>query len=259
MSKKAIQIDSVHSAWQRVTPIASSLGVSADGNIRGHDSVNEDGHQTSKYSVVEEVWHTLTHGLGAMLGVIALVFMVAKASMSDHPDTVFAVSVFGAGMITMFMASTLYHGSFRSRFQPFFRMLDHSAIYIMIAGSYTPFALVILPPETGYPLMVIVWTVAALGVGFKAVMYILKRQNQLEWISLTTYLGLGWAAVVVVSALYELLPGSGFGWLVAGGLCYTLGAVIYAIERIPFGHTIWHVMVMAGASCHFVSVYAYVV
>lgn len=210
------------------------------------------------YTKGEEIWHAAIHGLAALASVVALIFLAAKAA--SHPDhlATLGAGLFGGGMVVLFTCSTLYHGAFESSFQPFFKMLDHSAIYIMIATGYAPFALILLPKEDGIPITIIVGVVALLGTLFKLMMYMLKRQHQFRWVSLILYLAMGWGAALLAKPLYNAMPAMGFYMLVAGGLCYTLGAGFYARKSMKYSHAIWHFMVFAGAACHFVSVYWFV-
>lgn len=210
------------------------------------------------YTRGEEIWHSVLHGVGAMLAIAAIIVMSVKAVAHSNDLAVIACGVFGAGMIIMFVTSTIYHSAYGSPFQPFLKMLDHSAIYIMIATGYAPFALLVLPEETGKPIIIGSIIVAILGVVFKITVFILGRQHQYKWVSLSIYLLMGWAAVLVIKPLYELLSPAGFYWLLAGGLCYTVGAGFYAAKSMKYSHAIWHFFVVAGAACHFSSVYWYV-
>ncbi len=210
------------------------------------------------YSVAEEVTHTLTHGLGAILSIVALVFVVTKASDTGH-KAISAAAIYAGCMIVLYVCSTLYHGAYKSTFQPFFETLDHAAIYLMIAGSYTPFALLILPPGKGLAVMIAVWTIAALGVTLKFVAhYADGNHEKFDKISLFGYLGMGWIGLFFIGDLWIGLPTSGFIWLVAGGLCFTVGAAFYAWKQLKYGHAVWHGFVLAGSGCHFVTVYGFV-
>ncbi len=211
-----------------------------------------------EYSIGEEILHVLSHGAGVLFSIVALVLLGAKAAGSSHPDALLAAGLFGFGMILMFMTSTLYHAAYKSPFQPFLKMLDHAAIYLMIAGSYSPYALLILAPDVGMMLLISMWSVAAFGVAFKIVMFLVDKQHQFKWLSLSIYLAMGWGGVVVMKWLYELLPGAGFFWLAASGICYTIGAFIYAAKSIKYTHAIWHVMVVVASGFAFISIYGYV-
>ncbi len=210
------------------------------------------------YSVREEFWHAVTHGFGIVFGIGAFVFLLMKV-MGQDSVSVFAVSLYAACMILMYSCSTLYHSMFKSKLQPFFKMLDHSAIYFKIAGSYTPFALITLPPTTGFWVMVGVWGAALSGTAFKLIAYIRKSGKKMSYVSLATYLAMSWAGVLMVPPLADVLPTTAINWLIAGGLCYTLGAVFYAIKSVAYFHVVWHVFVLAGSICHFIAIYFYVI
>ena len=211
----------------------------------------------SGYSLREEILHILTHGIAAVLAIVGLVFLVIKAA-GDGPVPVVAVSLYAGCMIAMYLASTLYHSSFKSRFQPFFKMLDHAAIYFKIAGTYTPIALITLPQTTGLWIMLGVWSAAVVGTVLKVKAFLRKTAKRFSLMSLLVYLAMGWAGVLVIDELWVRLPAAGFQWLLAGGLCFTIGAVFYALKSMPYSHAIWHVFVVAGSVSHFVAIYGYV-
>ena len=210
------------------------------------------------YSAAEEITHAVTHGLGAVLSVVALIFVVLKASDISH-KAVAAAAVYAGCMILLYVCSTIYHGAYKSSFQPFFETLDHAAIYLMIAGTYTPFALLTLPPGKGLAILIAVWAIAAIGVTLKFVAHFLAdTHEQFDRLSLAGYLAMGWLGLFVIRDLWTGLTVPGFVWLIAGGLCFTAGAAFYAWKRLKFGHAVWHGFVLAGSSCHFVTVYGFV-
>ena len=209
------------------------------------------------YSVREEVLHATTHGIGAVLAVVAAVFLLLKASGQGNMALV-AVSIYAVSMMLMFLSSTLYHAAFNSPLQPFFKMLDHSSIYFKIAGSYTPFALISLPAGTGLWVAAGAWAAALAGTMFKLVTYLRKTGGRYKGVSLAFYLIMGWAGVLMISPLATALAGAGIYWVIAGGIFYTVGAIFYAIKSVAYFHAVWHVFVMAGSACHFVAIYCYV-
>jgi hemolysin III len=211
-----------------------------------------------EYSAREEFLHALTHGIGAFLSLFAILFLVLKAG-SDGAAAMFAVGLYGVTMLIMFGASTLYHAFPASRHAPLLKMLDHSAIYFKIAGTYTPFALITLPTLAGAWTMAGIWGAAFFGTGFKIAAYVRKTGKSFSPVSLATYLVMGWASVFIIQELVERLEPLAMTWLIAGGLCYTVGAIFYALKKIPYTHTIWHLFVMAGAACHFVVIYYFVI
>nr|WP_183816646.1 hemolysin III family protein [Parvularcula dongshanensis] len=206
----------------------------------------------------EEAWHAATHGIGVPLGVVALVFLVLKAVQNGSAAEVTAVSIYGGSVVLLYLASTVYHAAFGSAFQPFLGALDHAAIYLKIAGSYTPFAVITLPTGPGVAILIAVWTVAIVGVTLKIVCHFASRLDNWDWLSLAAYVGMGWIGIFVMGWLYENLPLAGFLWLIAGGLCFSVGAVFYAWKAPRYTHAIWHVFVLAGSACHFVSIYGFV-
>jgi len=214
--------------------------------------------QIRNYSPSEEVWHAVTHGIGAVLAAVALVFLILKAADVGGVSAMVAAALYGGFMLVMYVCSTLYHSFFKSRLQPFFKFLDHSAIYFKIAGAYTPFALITLPTTVGIWVMVGAWGAAVLGAGLKFKAYLNKSGKKFSPVSLILYLAMGWAGVLMIGELIDRLPGAAIWWLIAGGICYTVGAIFYALKRVPYTHAVWHVFVMAGSACHFVTIYVYV-
>ncbi len=207
---------------------------------------------------LEEVVHAASHGLGIILAVVALIVLVAKAAIMGGTKEVIAVSVFAVSALILYACSTLYHGAFKSRFQPFLETIDHSAIYVKIAGSYTPFALLTLSPASGTTILVLVWLLAIAGISLKFMARYLSDRRKYDWISLAGYLAMGWMGIFVAGELWSRLPASGFAWMVAGGLCFTVGAAFYAWKSRSFTHAIFHMFVLAGSICHFVAIYGYV-
>jgi len=214
---------------------------------------------TRDYSLAEEVTHAVTHGVGALLAVAALVVLVMKAAHTGGAQEIVAVSLYAGFTIVMYLASTLYHSLFKTKARGFFKLLDHSAIYFKIAGTYTPFALITLPTTVGVWVMIGAWGAAVLGAALKARAFVRKAAKKFSPLSLGLYLAMGWAGVLMLGELRDRLPGAAIWWVVAGGLCYTVGAVFYALKRIPYTHAVWHVFVLAGSACHFIAIYEYVV
>ena len=212
----------------------------------------------SDYSDHEEIIHSISHGIGAVLAVVALIVLIMRAIETGGAKEIVAVSLYGASMILLYVCSTIYHGAFRSRFHRFWEMVDHAAIYVKIAGSYTPFALLILTPKLGTTILIAVWSLALLGITFKILTHFLSDMRKYDFLSLAGYLGMGWLAVFFMGDLYRNLPQAGFWWLAAGGAMFTIGAVFYAMKKLKYSHAIFHGFVLAGSACHFVSVYGYV-
>jgi hemolysin III len=193
-----------------------------------------------------ERFNGLTHLAGSALAVAGAVTLVASAARAGDPWRIVAVSIFGLMLVLLYAVSTLYH-SVRGRAKRVFRKLDHCAIYLLIAGTYTPFALVSLRGAWGWSLFGVVWGAAALGVAAK----LFNRLRHPYW-STGLYVAMGWVAVVAIVPLVERVSGAGLAWLVAGGMAYTLGAVVFLFDnRIRYAHFVWHLFVIAGSACHF--------
>ncbi|RFB05200.1 PAQR family membrane homeostasis protein TrhA [Parvularcula marina] len=211
------------------------------------------------HTALEEVLHAVTHGVGIILAIIALVFLILKAvAVGSGAAGITAVSIYGGCAIFLYIASTVYHACFKLSVQPFLEVIDHAAIYLKIAGSYTPFALITLPDMTGKVILAVVWSVAAIGVAMKFVVHFFAGLKKYDWLSLASYIGMGWIAIFIVHQLIQNMALSGFIWLVAGGLCFTVGAVFYAWKSRAFTHTIFHCFVLAGSICHFIAIYGFV-
>lgn len=210
----------------------------------------------ANYTVGEEIANAVTHGVAALFSVAGLAVLVAFAVVySGSPKVVTAVSVFGASMIFLYTASTLYHAIPNVRAKKVLQVIDHSMIYVLIAGSYTPFCLITLKGVTGIVLCVVVWLIAVLGISLQSVL--LKKS---DWINCILYLIMGWLALFVIDPLTEELQTPGLWLLVAGGIAYSVGVIFYVSdERIRYAHTIWHVFVFAGTCLQFFSVLLYVI
>ncbi len=209
----------------------------------------------AQYTVGEEIANAVTHGVAALLSIAGLAVLVAFAVLySGSPKVVAAVSIFGASMVFLYTASTLYHSIPNPRAKKVLQYLDHSMIYVLIAGSYTPFCLITLQGYTGIALLCAVWLIAIAGISLQAVLL-----NKADWINCLLYLSMGWLAVFIIDPLVSTLDSTGLALLVAGGLAYTVGVVFYIFERIPFSHAIWHTFVFAGTTLQFFSVLFYVI
>lgn len=205
------------------------------------------------YTAMEEVAHALTHGVGAILSVVALVVMLTWAAAYGDTWHVVAASIYGASLILLYTASTLYHAFPWPRIKAAFQQLDHAAIYVLIAGTYTPFALINLRGAWGWSLLGVVWGIALVGVVLELVM-----TKRVKWLSLSLYLGLGWMALIVIKPMIDTVDTGGLLLLVAGGLAYTLGVIFYVWKSLPYHHAIWHVFVLAGSVFHFFSIFYFV-
>jgi hemolysin III len=205
-------------------------------------------HSTHRLSV-EEIANTITHGVGLALSVAGLVILLVLAALRGGALQIVSCAIYGTTLITLYAASTLYHGIAAPRFKRALRIFDHSAIFLLIAGTYTPFLLVNLRGAWGWSLFGVVWGLAMAGIVFK--FWFVERFG---FLSTTVYLLMGWLVVIAARPVLSHVPASGLIWLVAGGLCYTAGVIFYASKRIPYAHVIWHVFVLAGSTCHYFAV-----
>lgn len=206
-------------------------------------------NQSPQYSVVEEVIHAITHGVGVLLSIGGLTWMLYLSISAADPWRIVASSIYGATLIALFLASTVYHSMYASRHREIFKLLDHCAIYLLIAGTYTPFLLVAMRTDTGWWLFGTIWALATAGIVKK-----LWFRHRFPKIALASYLVMGWLIVVAAPQMADAIGTNGMAWLVAGGISYSVGAIFYALERIPFNHAVWHVFVLGGGICHFLGI-----
>ena len=207
----------------------------------------------AEYSVLEEYLHAATHGVGVILSILGLSWMLTLSVSVGDPWRIAASSIYGASLIMLFLASTVYHGMHASKHRELFKMLDHCAIYLLIAGTYTPFLLVAMRGTAGWWLFGTIWVLATAGIIKKLVL-----KHRYPKLALASYLGMGWLAVIIAPQMATAIGANGLAWLLAGGLCYTIGAVFYAAKKLPFNHTVWHVFVLGGGICHFLGIVWYV-
>ncbi len=200
----------------------------------------------------EELANTLIHGTGLAGSLIGLPTLILAASARGNARQVVACAVFAATLVILYAASTLYHALPASKAKRVLRVVDHSAIYLLIAGSYTPFTLGVLSGAWGWTLFGVVWGLAAVGILYKTLLGF-----RFPRLSTLLYLGMGWLAVVAIGPLTAALPAAGLAWLIAGGLCYTAGVPFYARDRLRYRHAVWHVFVLAGSACHYAAVLRY--
>jgi hemolysin III len=205
---------------------------------------------SNEYSSGEEIAHVATHGVGILLSIVAIAaLLVAAGANGAGAWRATGGVVFGASALLLFTTSVLYHSSTSPRLRPRLRLLDHSAIYVLIAGTYTPFALGVLGGTWGWTLFGLVWGLAAAGIIAKTMLGF-----RFPAASTLLYLAMGWIGVVVAKPLMATLTQHELTWIVAGGLAYTFGVPFYAWKGRPYMHAIWHLFVLAGVTCHFVAV-----
>ena len=203
--------------------------------------------------MTEEPANSISHGLGLLAAIAAVPVLVVGAVRDGGAADVVGAAIFGATMVLLYLASTLYHALPPGRAKRVFKVLDHSAIFLLIAGTYTPFTLGVLHGAWGWSLFGVVWGVAVTGIVLKSVF-----GTRYPALSIGLYLAAGWLVVIAAGPLIRELPWAGLMWLVAGGLAYTVGVVFFAIDaRVRYAHLVWHLFVVAGTACHFVAVYRY--
>ena len=217
--------------------------------MTGKVQTGSNGLIASGYSLAEEIANSVTHGLGALLSVAGLTLLVTFAAQQHDVWRIVSFSIYGASMIMLFTASTLYHSFQNPAVKQIFKTIDHCSIFLLIAGTYTPFLLISMRGMIGWIMFGIIWGLAILGITLKIVF-----GPRFKKLSVATYLAMGWMVVFASKELTANLSPEGLYWLIAGGLCYTLGVVFYLWKKLPFNHAIWHVFVMGGSLCHFFSV-----
>lgn len=212
-----------------------------------------------RYSRAEEKLNAATHAFGAVLSAIGLAFLIIHAIDDGQSGSVPAVIIYGAAMLLLFVFSALHHAVKRPRLKQVLLALDHGGIYLLIAGTYTPFCL-LMPPGHEWELLAIVWGLAALGIGVKLLAFLTRRSDVYERFAFIFYLAMGWVPILWAGAdVLEALMPMGFTLLLAGGITFSVGVVFYLWRRFPYGHAVWHLFVVGGATFHYFSIYLYVV
>ena len=204
-------------------------------------------------SLAEEVANTITHGLGLLLSLVGVPLLILGAWAQEEGPLV-EVSIFGATLVLTYLASTLYHLVRRPVWKRVLRVLDHVCIYLLIAGTYTPFVLAFFSEGTMLTLLYVIWGLALAGTVFK-----IFFTGRFPILSTGLYVAMGWMSILAIESLIVTLPGGCLMWLLAGGLFYTGGVVFFAWQRLPYNHAVWHVFVLAGSACHYLAVMRYVV
>lgn len=207
---------------------------------------------TRPQSVGEEIANAVSHGAGLAASLGAAPVLIVHAVRGGGAARIVGVSVFAATMVLLYLASTLYHALPRSRAKRVFRVIEHSGIFLLIAGTYTPFTLGVLRGPRGWTLLGLVWGLAAVGIGLTAVCGV-----RYPILSTAVYVAMGWLVMTVVGPLCLRMPTAGLVWLLLGGIAYTAGVAFFAAKRLPFGHFVWHLFVLVGTTCHFFAVMWY--
>jgi len=205
------------------------------------------------YSPAEELTNIVSHALGLVLSVVALVLLVIRASLYGDILQLVSVSIFGVSLIALYAASTFYHSARDVGLRTRLRIIDHATIYVLIAGTYTPLTLIALGGSIGWVIFAASWAMAIIGISLKVFF-----TGKFDLVSTLMYVFMGWIIVFAIKPLMDNMSSEGLFWLFAGGVAYTTGAIIYSIKKVPFNHAIFHLFVLLGSFCHFVSVYFYV-
>ena len=200
----------------------------------------------------EEIANSVTHGVGLLASVVAFPFLVMTAAQRWGAPEVIGAAVFAATLVALYLVSTLYHALRPSRAKQVLQKLDHAAIYLLIAGSYTPFTLGVLRGTWGWTLLSLVWAIAGTGIALEFAL-----GKKVHKVAVALYVVMGWLVVVAVKPLLAAVPWPGLAWLVAGGLLYTGGVAFYAAKRVRYAHAVWHLFALAGSACHFVAVWVW--
>ncbi|HEY3425020.1 MAG TPA: hemolysin III family protein [Negativicutes bacterium] len=202
---------------------------------------------------MQEILNTVTHGVGALFALFGLVVLTVSAYLQGSIWHQVSFIIYGVTLVLLYVASALYHGFMNKKIKYILKICDHIAIYLLIAGTYTPFALVPLHGILGWSLFGVIWLLAVIGIVFKV--FFVKR---FKIISTVCYIIMGWVILIAIRPLVAALPLAGLYWLIAGGVFYTAGTVFYLNKRFPFNHAIWHLFVLAGSISHFITIFVYV-
>ena len=197
----------------------------------------------------EELFHSITHGAGAVVAAAGAWYLVREALHDGDPWRILSMAVYGVTLVGLYTISTLYHGVTTRGLKARLRVMDHSAIFVFIAGSYTPFLLLPLRGVLGWAMFAVAWGIAVAGVVYK-----LTLLGRFPRLSTALYLGMGWLAVILIGPLVQRLPFETLAWLFGGGLIYSAGTIVYHMDRVRYAHVVWHLFVLAGSVCHFVAI-----
>jgi len=206
-----------------------------------------------EYPETEEKLNVITHGIGFLLSVAALVLLVVRASLYGTALHIVSATIYGSSLVVLYFASTAFHMAKDQKTRSRLNVFDHASIFLLIAGTYTPFALVTLQGPWGWSIFGVIWGMAIVGIILK-----LYYTGHFNTLSTVLYVLMGWIMIIAIVPLVRTLPVGGLLWLLAGGISYTLGAVLFLLNRLPFNHAIFHVFVLTGSICHFMAVYCFV-
>lgn len=201
------------------------------------------------YTLGEEIVHGITHGIGALLSAAGLAILVVLASLYGDVNQIVSMAIYGSTLIILYLASTLYHSFQHPPVKRILRIIDHACIFVLIAGTYTPFLLVAIRGVVGWTMLVVVWGLAVFGIVFKAIFI-----DRFRIISTLSYVGMGWLCIVIWNDMVANLSQQSIMFLAIGGVAYTAGVIFYAMDRVPYSHAIWHLFVLAGSIFHFFAI-----
>lgn len=206
------------------------------------------------YTLGEEIANSITHGIGTALSIAGLTLLLVLAAIYGDVWRVVSFAIYGVTLILAYLASTLYHSLQPPRVKHIFRIIDHAAIYLLIAGTYTPFLLVGMRGVWGWTLLVVIWLLALIGVAFK-----IFAIHRMPMLSTFAYIAMGWLCVAAFNEMLVRIPPGGIAWLVTGGVLYTVGVIFYVWRSLPYNHAIWHMFVLGGSACHYFAILFYLV
>lgn len=210
--------------------------------------------EKNRQTASEEIANSITHGAGALVSIAGFILLVVFSCHYGKASHIISCTIFGLSLVLLYTASTLYHSFRKPKIKYVFKILDHSFIYVLIAGTYTPFMLIIVRGTLGWIIFSTVWLLTVVGIVFKAFFV-----NRFKIISTAAYILMGWLVIFAIKPLFLAMPGEGIALLFAGGISYTAGTIFYAWKKLPFNHAIWHLFVLAGSFCHFMAVFFYVI
>ena len=211
--------------------------------------INENGKNQKligRYTFYEELFNGITHGIGALMSIVALIILVAFAGISGDIWRIISLSIYGFTLFFLYLSSTLYHCIFHEKSKQILRIFDHVSIYLLIAGSYTPITLIAMRGAWGWTIFSIIWVLAFVGILLKVI-----NLGKTKIISTVLYVIMGWLIIVAIKPMLQSLPTGLFSWLIAGGITYTLGLIFYLWKKLPYNHGIWHLFVLAGSIIHY--------
>ncbi len=208
-----------------------------------------------KYTKGEEIANGITHGLGVIFGIVAITILLFMAITKGNIPGIVSFSIYGACIILMFLSSTLYHSFTIEKVKQILRVFDHSSIFLFIAGTYTPIALLALEGSLRLIILIGIWIIALSGIAFKIITY--GKFDKYKALSLILYIGMGWISIIPIKAIINATSIEFFYWILAGGIIYTLGTIFYSIKKLPYSHAIWHIFVLVASITHFLGIALY--